>query len=444
MKPTILLIDDDPSVQFGFSAYLNKTGYEVQTAGDMAEARQTLNQDSFDIILLDLSLPDGNGIDLIAEIRRNYPEVALVVITGRGDIPIAVKAMQLGADNFLTKPVDMDELSIYLGKSMELKGLRSKEMTRKRLDKKHEPYFGESPVIKKVLQMAEAAADNDTTIVIYGQTGTGKGVLARWIHEHSSRHSGFFVEVNCSSLKGDLLSSELFGHARGAFTSAHQDKQGLLEVADRGTLFLDEIGDMDLSVQAQFLKVIEEKQYRRMGDVKLRRSNFRLICATNQDLLSNTQNGRFRLDLYYRVNVFPIHLPALKEWGKDIEGLIVHLLKSLNYKGSEVPLDVLQILRSYNWPGNIRELKNVLERALILAGGNILKPSHLTGLVLQKADNPSEIQESSMEAAEMLHIRSVLEHCGGDTNAAAQKLGISRPTLYRKMKRYNITSKEKD
>jgi len=347
----------------------------------------------------------------------------------------------LGADNFLTKPVDMNELKVYLGKSIELKGLRSKEMTRKRLDKNSEPYFGESPAIKKALELAEMVAGKDSTVIIYGQTGTGKGVLARWIHEHSPRNSGFFVEVNCSSLKGDLLSSELFGHAKGAFTSAHQDKQGLLEVADGGTLFLDEIGDMDLSVQAQFLKVIEEKQYRRLGEVKMRQSTFRLICATNRDLLSDTKHGSFRLDLYYRVNVFSLYLPTLNELGRDIEGLILHLLKNLNYKGNEVPPDVLHLLRSYNWPGNIRELKNVLERGLMLSGGDILKPLHFAGLDLPKAEGRSENKGSSIEVAEMLHIKEIMERCDGDTSAAAKVLGISRPTLYRKIKRYNIINK---
>lgn len=441
MKPKVLLIDDEPSIQFAFSAYLDKTGYQVQTAGSIMEARQKINQDGFDIILLDLSLPDGNGLDLIAEIRHHHPEVALVVITGGGDVPLAVKAMQLGADNFLTKPVNMNELNVYLGKSIELKGLRSKEMTRKRLDKRFEPYFGKCPAIKEALKLAETAAGSDGTVIIYGQTGTGKGVLARWIHEHSLRSSGFFVEVNCSALKGDLLNSELFGHAKGAFTSAYQDKQGLLEVADGGTLFLDEIGDMDLPIQAQFLKVIEEKQYRRVGEVKLRQSNFRLICATNQDLLSYTQNGRFRSDLYYRVNVFPIHMPALKELDADMEGLILYLLESLNYKGNEVPSDVLHLLRSYSWPGNIRELKNVLERSLMLAGGDTLMPSHFTGLNLQTAGGPSEVKGSFIENAEMLHIKDIMEQCAGDTSAAARILGISRPTLYRKMKKYNIRSK---
>lgn len=442
MKPLVLLIDDEPSIQFGFSAYLNKTGYEVQTAGSVKEARQKLIQDCFDIILLDLSLPDGNGLDLITEIRQNYPEVALVVITGGGDVPVAVKAMQLGADNFLTKPVDMNELNVYLNKSVELKGLRSKEMTRKRLDKRSEPYFGENPAVKKALELARVAADNDGTLIIYGQTGTGKGVLAKWIHEHSSRSAGFFVEVNCSALRGDLLSNELFGHAKGAYTSASQDQQGLLEVADGGTLFLDEIGDMDLPVQAQFLKVIEEKQYRRLGEVKLRQSNFRLIGATNQDLLSNTKNGRFRQDLYYRVNVFPIYLPTLQEMEGDIEGLIMYLFKSLNYTGHDVPDDVMHLLRSYHWPGNIRELKNILERGLMLAGGEMLNPSHFAGLDLRTTESPIETKaSSSIELAEMTHITSIMEQCGGDTSAAARVLGISRPTLYRKIKKYHITDK---
>lgn len=441
MKPIVLLIDDEPSVQFGFSAYLGKTGYQVQAACSIAEARQKLTQGFFDIILLDLSLPDGNGLDLISEIRQNYPEVALVVITGGGDVPLAVKAMQLGADNFLTKPVDMNELNVYLGKSVELKGLRSKEITRKRLDKNPEPYFGKSPAIKKALELAEMVAGKDTTVIIYGQTGTGKGVLARRIHEHSPRSAGFFVEVNCSALKGDLLSNELFGHAKGAFTSAHQDKQGLLEVADGGTLFLDEIGDMDLSVQAQFLKVIEEKQYRRLGEVKMRHSNFRLICATNRDLLSDTKHGRFRLDLYYRINVFSLYLPTLKELDQDMEGLVLHLLASLHYKGAEVPPDVLHLLRSYNWPGNIRELKNVLERGLMLSEGGILKPSHFAGLDLPTVEDRSKPKDSSIEAAEMLHIKSIMDQCSGDTSAAARILGISRPTLYRKIKKINTINK---
>ncbi len=439
MQSIVLLIDDEPAVQFGFRAYLNKTGYDVQTAGSIAEARQKFTRGSYDIILLDLSLPDGNGLDLIAEVRQNHPEVALVVITGRGDVPVAVKAMQLGADNFLTKPVDMKELDVYLSKSAELKGLRSKEITRKRLDKTTEPYFGESSAVKKAVELAKVAAGSDSTVIIYGQTGTGKGVLAKWIHEHSSRSSGFFVEVNCSALKGDLLSNELFGHVRGSFTSANQDQQGLLEVADGGTLFLDEIGDMDLAVQAQFLKVIEEKKYRRLGEVKSRQSDFRLIGATNQDLLFLTKNGRFRLDLYYRVNVFPIALPSLQELDEDMEGLILHLLKSLNYKGTGVPLDVLNLLCRYRWPGNIRELRNVLERGLMLSGGNILNPLHFTGLDLSSAEVFPKQQKSSIENAEMLHIKRVMEQCSGNTEAASKILGISRSTLYRKIKKYNLT-----
>ncbi|HNZ64650.1 MAG TPA: sigma-54 dependent transcriptional regulator [Smithella sp.] len=440
MKPVVLLIDDEPSIQFGFRAYLNKTGYDVQTAGSIVEAGQKLTQRSFDIILLDLSLPDGNGLDLISEIRQNHPEVALVVITGRSDVPVAVKAMQLGADNFLTKPVDMNELNVYLSKSVELKGLRSKEITRKRLDKSTEPYFGESPAVKKALELANVAAGSDSPVIICGQTGTGKGVLAKWIHEHSSRRSGFFVEVNCSALKGDLLSNELFGHARGAFTSAHQDQPGLLEVADGGTLFLDEIGDMDLTVQAQFLKVIEEKKYRRLGEVKSRQSNFRLIGATNQDLPALTKNGRFRLDLYYRINVFPVTLPSLRELGGDINGLILHLLKSLHYKGTGVPPDVLNMLRRYCWPGNIRELRNVLERGLMLSGGNLLKPLHFAGLDLSSSGMFPEGKESSIENAEMLHVKRIMEQCNGDTAAASKILGVSRPTLYRKIKKYNLTN----
>lgn len=442
MKSKILLIDDEEAIQFAFTKYLGKSGYEIMTAFTLAQARMALAQKSFDIVLLDLSLPDGNGLDMIAEIRQSQADVALVVITGRGDVPLAVKAMQLGADNFLTKPADMEELEVYLRKSIELKGLRRHETARKLMDKKPEPFFGNGAAMKKVMEFANVAAGKDSALIIHGETGTGKGVLARWIHEHSARSAQAFVEVNCSALKGDLLNSELFGHAKGAFTSAHQERPGLLEVADGGTLFLDEIGDMDLAVQAQFLKVIEEKQYRRLGEVKLRHSDFRLICATNRDLLKETKQGRFRLDLYYRINVFPIYIPTLRERAEDLEGLIKYLLFALTYSEHQIPNDVISLLRSYRWPGNIRELKNVLERAILLTQGNRLEARHFTGLEQSSQDSDEPTADSeSIGAAEGTHIKSILVQYNGDTVAAAEALGISRPTLYRKIKKYKIIVK---
>jgi DNA-binding NtrC family response regulator len=429
VNPKILLIDDELSIQFGYQKYLGKSGYEVKAVSTVADARMMLTTGRFDVVLLDLNLPDGNGIDLIAETRRHIPEIALVVITGAGDIPTAVKAMQLGADHYLTKPVDMTELEVFLRKSFELKMLRKRSIVQSRLDKTDRLFFGTSSAMKRAVEFATVAMGKDTALLICGETGTGKGMLAKWIHEQSGRQQGPFVAVNCSSLKGDLLNSELFGHTKGAFTSALQDRAGLMEVADGGTLFLDEIGDMDLGVQAQFLKVIEDKQYRRLGEDKVRYSDFRLICATHRDLLQETKNGRFRLDLYYRINVYPIYLPALRERLDDLEGLVAHLLSELGYR-QPVAQEIMRLFMSYTWPGNIRELRNVLERACLLAGEQPLSVEYFPGIGDTSAADTSSADLRSAEAA---HIQAIVGQYGGDTLKAAKALGISRATLYRKL-----------
>ncbi|MEE9523696.1 MAG: sigma-54 dependent transcriptional regulator [Thermodesulfovibrionales bacterium] len=439
MKQRILIVDDDPSTRFGFSAYLSKAGYEIDEASCLAEAKEAVSSKRIGAVLLDLKLPDGNGIDWIPGLRENYPDVAIVVITGSGDVPVAVDAMRRGADNFLTKPVNMSELDVFLRKSLELGKLRRKNISYNRLMKKEEPFFGESSLMRSNFELASLAASNDSPVLIIGETGTGKGVLASWIHDNSDRSSEAFVEVNCSSLRGELLASELFGHAKGAFTSAVEDRQGLVDIADRGTLMLDEIGDMDPGVQTQFLKVIEEKTYRRLGEVKVRRSEFRLICATNHDLFREAEDGKFRSDLYYRINVFPVILPPLRERKEDIPGLISHLLLKLGPPDQEMSLDTLEFLKSYSWPGNVRELKNVLERALILAKGESLELSHFPGL---RGPDDRSVQKGpakNLIKVEEKHINDIIDRFGGDTKRAAEELGISRATLYRKLKKYKET-----
>ncbi len=282
MTPKILLIEDDEGTRFGFSRYLSNAGYVVQEAACLAEAQDALLTQRFDAILLDLYLPDGSGLEWISGLRTGHPDVPLIIISGHGDIPIAVEAMRRGADNFLTKPVNMEDLDVFLRKSLELGTLRRKDLTSQRLERKDRIYFGKSPAMKEVMSLASLAAAKDAPVLLMGETGSGKGVLARWLHDHSSRSSAPFVELNCSNLRGDLLASELFGHARGAFTTAVQDRQGLIEVADGGSLFLDEITDMDIGVQAQFLKVIEEKQYRRLGEVKVRQKRIQTYLRDKQ------------------------------------------------------------------------------------------------------------------------------------------------------------------
>ncbi len=435
MNPKILIIDDEEGIRFGFSKYLSKVGYLVREASTLAESKEAVSTQRFDAILLDLNLPDGNGLDWIPELRESHPEVALVIITAFGDIPIAVEAMRRGADNFLTKPVNMADLDIFLRKSLEIGNLRRKHFTNQRLAKKEQPYFGESHVIKKVMNILSLAAKNDSHVLFLGETGSGKGFLAKWLHEHSLRSSGPFVEVNCSNLRGDLLVSELFGHAKGAFTSAVHDKQGLIEVADGGTLFLDEISDMDTGVQAQFLKVIEEKQYRRLGEVKMRRSDFRLICATNRDLPEEIKNGRFRKDLYFRISVLPVTIPPLRERTEDIPGFVRHILINLGHPEIEISDEIMQLLINYPWPGNIRELKNVLERATLLSSGEPLSIEHFPGL---EPYNIMSINKdvSKLNNIEETHIREVIKQFNGDTRKASEALGISRATLYRKLKKF--------
>jgi DNA-binding NtrC family response regulator len=318
--------------------------------------------------------------------------------------------------------------------ALELGDLRRQNRIKRRLDRVTEPFFGASPAIAALVKSLKVAAANDTVLLIQGETGTGKGILSKWIHENSARAHEAFVELNCSCLRGELLRSELFGHAKGAFTSSVSDKEGLIEVADKGTLFLDEIGDMDLAVQAQLLKTIEERTYRRVGENRIRKSDFRLICATNKDLLKETEAGAFRKDLYYRICVFPITVPPLRDRIEDIAGLAGHFLREFGYNASPVQLDLLTILKSYHWPGNIRELRNMLERAVLLAQNEPLTPDCFPGLepspasVFTESDKPAGLRD-----IERKYLRKIIDSCNGNKKEASRMLGISLATIYRKL-----------
>jgi len=433
MKPNLLIIDDDAATLFGFSHYLSNAGYEIETALSLKEAESKLMVKKLDAVLIDLNLPDGNGMDWIPKIRKMDPDTLIIMITGSGEITTAVEAMRKGADHYLTKPVDLEMLHGFMTKRLELDVLRRKDEAQRRTVRTIEPYFGNSPAVQKVFELAALAADNDTVILIHGETGTGKGVLARWLHDRSKRAAAPFIGVNCASLRGELLSSELFGHVKGAFTSSVNDRQGLIEVANDGTLFLDEISDMDLGVQALLLKAIEEKTYRRLGETKERKSDFRLICATNRDLAEEVKKGKFRSDLYYRVCVFPIRMPALCERSSDIPGLITNLLKAGSPDGIDISEDAVEMLKRYRWPGNIRELKNILERARILSQGQTITSAHFTGLEPSRESEPLAAEKGKIENMERSLIKETLDQCSGDTKKASHILGISRASLYRKL-----------
>ncbi len=433
MKQDILVVDDDRPILEMFAKFLTGQGYAVEVADSLASARTALVNRDFHAVIIDQYLSDGKGIELIDAVRAASPTAAIVMITGQADVSLAVEAMQRGADNFLTKPVRLNDLAVFLAKSLEVVSLRRRAKNTDRLKQRVPLFFGTSEAMGKALEMARVAAENGGPVLITGETGVGKGVLARWIHENGRRSRGAFVEVSCPSFRGELLRNELYGHAKGSFTSAVQDQEGLLDAADAGTLFLDEIGDMDLSIQAQFLKVIEDKSYRRLGETRLRRSDFRLICATNRDLQAEVASGRFRKDLLFRLQVLPIHIPSLPERREDIPEMVRYFLAEASYQYRDLAPDIMQFLMSYSWPGNIREMKYLIERAILLARGQELTAEHFTGLweTEQAAGDrrPGRIDDLEQEA-----IEKALNESGGNVVKAAKVLGMSQATLYRRLK----------
>lgn len=441
MNPRLLLVEDNEGTRFGFVRYFSKEGYTVFEAESLSAAGKAMESQNFDAIILDINLPDGNGIEFIDTIRAQDPIIPIIVITAAGDVQIAVKAMQKGADNFLIKPIDNASLAIFLGKTLEIGELKRKASARQRLEKKDELYFGNSPSMQEVIELANIAAGCDSPVLITGETGTGKGMLSKWIHRNSKRAKYEFVEVNCSGLRGELLSREIFGNARGAYTSADKDRKGLLDIADRGTFLLDEIGDMGMDVQAQFLKVLEDKSYRRLGDVKLFTSDFRLISATNREIELLVQQGLFRQDLLYRINMLVIHIPPLRERAAELPDIVAFLLHDLGASGSVMTDEVMHMLQAYSWPGNIRELRNILERALLLTPrGAVLRQSLFANLTHPQRFSPNTYSHQTVQEVEKSHILNVLEQMGGDIVKTAKRLNISRATLYRRLQKAKTQS----
>lgn len=423
----LFLVDDDESALFGYKRYFANSEYRTSSANTLKKAKDIMASERFDAMLLDLGLPDGDPLEWIPELRISHPGMPIIILTGMSDITIAVKAIKCGAENFLTKPVEMDDLKIILERCIELGSVRKRDLIRQRLVNQESPYFGKSEPTVRILEQAKIAATSGAVVLLSGETGTGKGVLARWIHNNGERRSEAFIEVNCSMLKGDLLRSELFGHAHGAFTSAVSAKEGLIELADGGTLFLDEIGDMDLAAQSQFLKTIEEKSFRRVGENTLRKSDFRLICATNRDLKAETKD--FRRDLYFRICTFPIMLPPLRKRKEEIPGLSEYFLSNSGYDHFPLDPEVIGLLTDYPWPGNTRELKNVVERALLLAQGEPLSPLHFPDL----SEDIANQEPQKLENAEDAHILNVLQKFNGDKRKTCKALGLSISSLYRRL-----------
>jgi two-component system response regulator HydG len=430
---SLLVVDDDQTVRETLGDYFDALGYVVRSAATATAGRQAAAEHAPDVVLVDLRLPDASGLTLLEALRADDPELGVIVLTGHADVPTAVRAMQQGALDFLEKPVDLEALAVAVMRAAELVGLRREvsvlRARRGEADLDGEAGTGAPPSLERLIDLA--ARNDDVPVLIVGETGTGKGFVARRIHERSARATQPFVEVNGASLNATFLESELFGHERGAFTDAKQAKRGLFEVAGRGTLFLDEIGEVVPEVQPKLLKVLEERRFRRLGGTSELRSDARVIAATNQPLAKRVQEGSFRADLYYRLQVLTLSLPPLRERRDELEALA----RAFAPPGSRLGRAALRAIERYDWPGNVRELKNTLWRAALLAEGAEIQPRHLSLPELVGLAAPAPV---TLAEAERAAIVDALAATGGNRVRAAQRLGIARSTLLEKIKRLGI------
>jgi DNA-binding NtrC family response regulator len=440
----ILLIDDGV-IRHTIRDFLTSRNYEVVECDTCQSAIALFESFRPDLVILDYSLPDGNALELLPKLKALGESVPCIVLTGFGSIELAVETIKAGAEQFLTKPVRLDALLVILERTLEGSRIRRKQIISdtRRESTKPDPFMGTSSAIRLLRNQIEKIVRAESPVLLQGETGSGKGVLANHIHAHSPRADEPFVDLNCGGLTRELFESELFGHEKGAFTGAVMAKQGLLEVANRGSVFLDEIGDVDPLIQPKLLKVLEEKQFRRLGEVKDRKVDIRLIAATHRNLPEMIEKGTFRQDLFFRISTIPIRVPALRERVEDIPVIAEHLLRriSLDVLRPDVTLssDAVVALKSYSWPGNIRELRNTLERAVLLGNHNNLQRQDID-FQFPRTRSDKETSDSSLAAIEQMHIERTLRKCKGEVTAAAKILGVSRTTLYSKIKEFAVGS----
>jgi len=444
-RTRVMVVDDEEGIRFALKSFLESKGFAVSLADSCGEAEKLFRTTPVDLVVMDYSLPDGDGVDLLARLREMDEFVPVVMLTAHGSIELAVRAIQKGMDQFLVKPVDLASLGAVLDKVLEDHRARRRQLAREGGKLRElNPFLGVSPTIHALEAECRRAAESEVAVLLLGETGTGKSELARWIHRHGGRREEPLVELNCAGFRPELLESELFGYEKGAFTGAVGAKPGLLEVAHRGSVFLDELGDMDLAIQPKLLKVLEERRFRRLGGLEDRTVEVRLLAATHQDLDVLVREKRFRADLYYRVSALPIRVPALRERKEDIPLLALHLLESLaedlRKPIHEISDAAMDRLRAHGWPGNIRELRNVLERGLLACGGSRLEPEDLA-FGVQSAPGPDPTVGLSLQALERFHIERVMKEEGGKVEAAAKRLGIPRSTLYQKLKTFGLSSR---
>lgn len=439
----VLIIDDEEKLRNLLARIVKLEGFAVTEAGNIKSARKVIGKEEPDVILCDVKLPDGSGVDFIREVKAKHPLIEIILLTAYGNIPDGVQSMKNGAFDYITKGNDNDKVIPLLNKAIEKVELQKKiarleEQTGKKYS--FESIIGTSRSITEAIALAKKVAPTDATVLLLGETGTGKEVFAQAIHQASTRRVKSFLALNCSAFSKELLESEIFGHKSGAFTGAIKDKKGLIEEANGGTLFLDEIGEMPFDLQSKLLRVLETSEFIKVGDTKTTKVNVRFIAATNRSIEQEVKDGKFREDLYYRLNVFTIELPPLRDRKSDIPLLIHHYISLFAAKTNKqikgISKEAEELLKQADWKGNIRELKNVIERAVILEDSEYITPISL----------PYDLQSSfkgtenmyDLAVIEKQHIQKVLRHTNGNKTETARLLNIGLTTLYRKMEEYNL------
>ncbi len=454
---SVLIVDDEAAICESLQTLLEFEGYSVEVAGDGREGLARIAERPFDLVLLDFALPERNGVEVLGEIRERDPDLPVIMITAYGTVENAVNAMQAGATNFIQKPWDNEKLLADVRVAVGRRRAEEEVVQLKRALKQRynfENIIGKSEAMLRIFDLVAQVAPSRSTVLLQGESGTGKELIAKAIHMNSPRKERAFVPVNTGSMPADLLESTLFGHVKGAFTSAVVSKKGLFEVADRGTIFLDEIGTMSLETQAKILRVLQDRKFMHLGGVNEIQVDVRIIAATNVDLKQAVKDGKFREDLFYRLNVITIDLPPLRQRKNDIPLLAEHFIAKFAQENNKPPLhltpEALRPLMDYDWPGNVRELENVIERAVVLATGSSLSPDllpeNLTGRGSRFAlmeHRPDASLFEIMEEIERRVISDMLEKCGGNQTEAADRFRIPLSTLNQKIKRLNIGIKKK-
>jgi len=460
MSARILVVDDEEIVLRSCLRILSGDEFQVETVQDGRQALQKVEENLYDVMILDIMMPNVDGLEVLRRVKETHPNVDVVMVTGLAQIDTAVKAMKLGAFDYIAKPFEPDELKLVVQRALERRRLLQENLNLKtEVSSKYrfENIIGLSPQMQAVYRLIAQCAPTSSTILITGESGTGKELIARAIHYNSLRKDKPFVPVDCNSLSENLLESELFGHVKGSFTGAIANKKGMFEVANSGTLFLDEIGNFSMATQAKLLRVLQEREYKPVGDTRTLTANFRLITATNKDLKVMVAAGTFRDDLYYRINIFPIHAPALRDRKEDIPALAYHFLKvfstELGKKITDISEGGLSTLVNYGWPGNVRELENVMHRAAILTSDHIIRQAHLVN-ILDPSQPPADVtvprtgdelkrakkamREKSVEEIEKQFVLEALKRNNWNVTKSAEDTGMQRPNFQALMKKYTI------